>query len=254
MSPAPSLTAPESEHVPRPRAGCLRLFSANLWNGRADPEALAAIVGALAPDVVAVQELDRAQAAALSAVMPHGTLEPASDYTGMGIALRHPGSVRRICLPVRDARATEVAVPGSNGNGQSIEVINIHVQAPHVFPVPSTFLRRRGQLRGLQRHLDATPRRRRVVVGDFNATPGWPVYERIAARLTDAAVSFARRHGRPPERTWGPWPSAPRLLRIDHAFVSGLAVEYFRLVLVPGSDHRAILIDVAVEEEEVLAS
>lgn len=241
------LTAHGVDGVAPPGPGVLRLVSANLWNGRADPSAFAALVEALAPDVVAVQELDPEQAVALSAVMPHGTLEPANDHTGMGIALRRPAQVRRIRLPCRDARAVEIPAFCADGDGQSIEVINVHVKAPHVWPRPSVFLQRRGQLRGLQRHLDATPRRRRVVLGDFNATPGWPVYDRLAARLTDAAVSFARRNGRPAQPTWGPWPNAPRLLRIDHAFVAGLHVEDFRLVRVAGADHRAILVDVVME-------
>jgi endonuclease/exonuclease/phosphatase family metal-dependent hydrolase len=225
-----------------------RLVSANLWNGRADADAFAALVDELGADAVAVQELGFGQAEALGRVMPYGQLDPADDYTGLGIALRRPGGVWRLPLPCRDARVTDVSLDGTDdGSAAPIEIVNVHIQAPH-FPIrPTTYLQRYGQLRGLQRHLDASPERRRAVVGDFNATPIWPVYRRFAARLTDAAVEWARRHGRRPEPTWAPWPGAPRMLRIDHVFVRGLWVSGFQTIPVAGADHWAIVVDLEVE-------
>jgi endonuclease/exonuclease/phosphatase (EEP) superfamily protein YafD len=227
-----------------PGAGVLRLLSANLWNGAADPFAFAALVEAVEPDVVAVQELTEAQAAALGAVMPHGRLEPACNFKGMGIALRRPGEVRHIELPYRNARIAEVSLQLAGGLAHAIEVINVHVQAPHLWPIPAGLFLRRGQLRGIERYLDGSPARSRIVVGDFNATPVWPMYRRFARRFSDAAVAVAERQGRVPQRTWGPWHGSPRLFRIDHAFVAGLHVEDFRVLPVTGADHSAIVIDV----------
>jgi endonuclease/exonuclease/phosphatase family metal-dependent hydrolase len=239
-----------TDRAPSLAAASVRLVSANLWNGYADAEAFAAMVDELGADVVAVQELGFRQAEVLGRTMPYGQLDPADDYTGLGIALRRPGKVWRLPLPVRDARLTEVTLDGSGGAPESIEIVNIHIQAPH-FPItPRTHLQRRGQLQGLERHLDAAPRRRRAVVGDFNATAIWPVYRRVAARMTDAAVEWARRHGRAPEPTWGPWPSAPRLLRIDHAFVHGLHVREFRTIRFAGGDHSALVIDLELGKEQ----
>ena len=222
--------------------GLFRLVSANLWNGAADAEAFAALVDRLRADVVAVQELDGRQAAALARVLPHGLLEPDWKYRGMGIALRQPATVRRIPLPCRDARVTEIEI----GN-EAIEIINVHVQAPHSPPTWGSFRRRRLQLRGLQRYIAAHPGRRRAVVGDLNATPWWPLYRRLAAQLSDAAVDAARRNAHGPQPTWGPWSGAPRLLRIDHALVSDLTVEDFRVVDIVGSDHSAIVVDLSIE-------
>jgi len=84
----------------------------------------------------------------------------------------------------------------------------------------------------------------RVLVGDFNATPVWPVYRRIASVLSDAALMVARRRGERPRNTWGPWAGSPRLLRIDHAMVEGVGVEDLQVVHVPGSDHSAVVVDV----------
>jgi endonuclease/exonuclease/phosphatase (EEP) superfamily protein YafD len=227
--------------------GTLRIVSANLWNGRADAESFAGLVGELGADVVLVQELGFRQAEALARVLPHGQLDPADDYTGLGIALRRPAEVWRLPLPCRDARVTEVEIRAASGTAESVEIINVHIQAPHLAFSPITYRQRWGQLRGIVRYLDATPRPRRAVLGDLNATPVWPVYRRLAARLNDAAVEWARRHGREPERTWGPWPSAPRLLRIDHAFVRGLVPRGFRTLRFAGADHSALVVDVAAE-------
>ncbi len=223
-----------------------RLVTANLWNGAADPAAFAAQIEELGADIVAVQELSAAQADALARVLPYGVLEPADDCSGMGIALRRPGSVRRLALPCRDARVAEVEIATAGGADVSVEIINIHVQAPHSAVPWRTINKRAGQWRGLQQHLDATPNRRRAVVGDFNATPRFPFYRNMVARLTDAAVDAAQRHGGRIKATWGPTPKARRLLRIDHVFVHGLAVHEFRVVPVKGGDHSAVFVDLSV--------
>jgi endonuclease/exonuclease/phosphatase family metal-dependent hydrolase len=126
----------------------------------------------------------------------------------------------------------------------TVELLTVHVEAPHTQPSWRTALHRRGQCRGLLRHFAATPQHPRVLVGDLNSTPNWPLYRRLAHHLRDAAVVAASRNGGHTGRTWGPWPSAPRLLRIDHAFVHRVEVLDFRVVPVRGGDHSAIVLDI----------
>lgn len=229
-----------------PGNGRFRLVSANLAHGKADAEAFARLVRALEADVVAVQELVAAQADALGRVMPFGRLDPARDYKGMGIALRSPGTVGRIPLPYRAAYAATLGAADGPGGGEVIEIVNVHIAAPHAPPFGFAFRHRDAQVRALEEYLDAAPAGRRAVVGDLNATPLWPVYRRLAARLTDAAVEAARGNGGHVRATWGPWPGSPRLLRIDHVFVSGLAVRRVRVVPIEGSDHSAVVVDLLV--------
>jgi endonuclease/exonuclease/phosphatase family metal-dependent hydrolase len=139
----------------------------------------------------------------------------------------------------------------------------MHFAAPHtIHPKPGLF-QRPGQMSQMLRHIrqagsrarsvpeagegsDAAPQR--IVVGDFNATPAWPLYWRMASQFTDAAVAVAMQSGRRTQRTWGPGPDAPRLLRIDHGFVSnGMRVDEFLVVPVRGSDHSAIVMDVLLD-------
>lgn len=221
----------------------IRVFSGNLWWGKADPDGLIALIREHAIDVFAAQELGFENAEAIASELPHGRLEPDPTYHGMGIALRAPAKCERIPLYFRDARRA-VLDPGDwPGLAHPIDLLNVHFQAPHSLrPFPPPWVRWR-QLRGLERHLGENPARSRAIVGDYNASPIWPLYRRLAGRFQDGALEVARREGRRPEPTWGPKPESRRWLRIDHAFVDGLAVERFRVLAIPGSDHSGILFE-----------
>jgi endonuclease/exonuclease/phosphatase family metal-dependent hydrolase len=225
---------------PAPPPSRLRVLSANLANGRAHAEAFAALVDTVAPHVVVVQELAPPQADALARVMAFGKLEPAWNHHGMGVALRDPGTVEWIQLPYRSALVGELPSPDGL---EPVEVVNLHLAAPHVQPMPRRLHERRGQVRGILAYLDAVPRRRRVLAGDLNATPLWPAYRRLLTRFDDAAVQAAQRLGRRPDRTWGPWSGSPRLLRIDHVLVRGLVASATRVLPLRGSDHSALVAD-----------
>ena len=228
------------------KRGHLRVLSANLWQGRANHQALARQIEDLDVDAVAVQELSPDQAGAISEVLPCGKLEASLDRGGMGIALRHPGNVQRLHLCNRDAHVVELLPDDWPDLPDRLELINVHFQAPHGFPQWRALARRRVQLRTLTAYLQDVPIPRRAVVGDFNSTPIWPVYRSLASRLDDAALLHAEMTGSRPGRTWGPWHGAPRLLRIDHAFLHGLSVERFEVVEVAGSDHSGILTDLRI--------
>jgi endonuclease/exonuclease/phosphatase family metal-dependent hydrolase len=223
----------------------LRILSANLMGGNANPQAFAEVVRTLGVDIAAVQELSAEQAEALREILPFGTLRPSRDYNGMGIALRRPARDTRLELSHRNAPIAELDPSEWTEITAPVEVVNVHITAPHMMPTWRTVARRRAQLRGLLAYLDATPSRRQLIVGDFNATPLWPVYRRIARRRLDAVRIDTERRGQRAAPTWGPGSSAPRLLRIDHAFIQGLQVERSQVIPIKGSDHSAVMIEVS---------
>ncbi len=223
--------------------GSVRLLTANLWNGRADAKGFAELVQRLEADVVAVQEITPEQARELERVLPHGRVEPACDHSGMGFALRHPGELDRLPLPDRPARIARLdpsawpALPGP------LEILNVHLTAPHLWPPWRSLALRRHQVRALAAYLETAPEVSRALAGDLNATPLWPAYRRLARRLADAAHVAGGARG----RTWGPGARGPRLLRIDHVLIGRLEVERIEVVAVPGSDHSAVVADLAPE-------
>lgn len=226
-------------------AGSIRVLSGNLWWGRADPEGLIDLIREYQVDVFAAQELGHENAEAISSELPYGCLEPSDEFHGMGIALRRPATYERVSLHMRDARRAVLQPADWPGLERAVDLINVHFHAPHAIrPFPSGLVRWR-QARDLDKFIEANPSDTRLIVGDYNATPHWPLYQRYARRFSDGAIAAAQREGRAVEATWGPTPGSPRLLRIDHAMVRGLEVESFRVVGIPGSDHSALVFDCA---------
>jgi len=221
----------------------LRILTANLLNGRADPTALAEILEQERIDVAAVQELGSRQVPAIESVLPCGKLEARDDHCGMGIALRHPAEVTRLPLRDRDARVARLGTGDWPGLPGLVEVLNVHLQAPHARPFKS-FSIRRDQVAGIERYLEGQGPARRILVGDLNATPVWPAYRRLAARLPDLVAGHAEERGHTARRTWGPWPGAPRLLRIDHALGAAVRAAHVERIEIPGSDHSAVLLEI----------
>jgi len=219
-------------------------------NGRADPEAFADLVRSSGADAVVVQELSPEQARALAGVLPHGRFEPARDFTGMGIALRHAAEFDRVVLTYRDARVARLDPAHWPALTGGLEIVNVHMASPAFGPRAwNRFRYRRDQCRRLVEYLDATAGRTRAVLGDFNATPAWPLYQRVAGRLEDLALSHARSRSAKPAKTWARWVGGPSLLRIDHCFGSGLRVDDFQVVAIRGSDHSGLVVDLSVEEQ-----
>jgi endonuclease/exonuclease/phosphatase (EEP) superfamily protein YafD len=216
----------------------LRILTANLWNGRAEPQALAEVIAAAAPDVVLAQELSPEQAYVIEAQLPHGVLLPRRDMHGMGLSLRRPAQVSLLPLPRRPALVARLPPAHFESLSTPLEIINVHMSAPTRL---SRLVLRRAQLAGLRRHLAAAPVPR-VLAGDLNSFRLMPAYRSLRAFLSDAALEH-RPFGAP---TWSPRASWPRLLRIDHVLTHGVRVVELEVVRIAGSDHSALIATLAL--------
>jgi endonuclease/exonuclease/phosphatase family metal-dependent hydrolase len=217
----------------------LRVLTANLYAERLDLDGFRLLLKDLNPDVAVVQELSFAAADVLAEFLPHGLLIPEDGHDGRGLALKAPADLQLLPMAYRDGLIAILDPPDWPG---SVEIVNVHMANPILWPPWASLRLRRQQLDALMAHL-AEPAVR-LVAGDFNASPAWPVYRRLAAHLDDAAMLLAKQQGSRPARTWGPIPGTPRMLRIDHVFVEKLEPVNLRAVDLPGSDHSGLLVEV----------
>jgi len=219
----------------------IRLLSCNLYNGRADPAALAEVLSSTAPDVVATQELAPNAAAVLRDALPYGRLEPSINYRGMGISLRYPADVAPFALPHRDGLIATLDPSAWPALDSALDIVSLHLANPIDRPFGATRRIRRDQVAAVVRHVARTSSPI-AIVGDLNATPAWPVYRRLIRVLRDGVHDTGSTH-----RTWGPTWWFPRVLRIDHALVrGGVSVTNATTVRLRGADHSGLLVDLDV--------
>jgi len=217
----------------------LRVLSCNLFYGRADARALLELVESESVDLVCAQELSPRVAARLAAFLPHGDIEQVPHHCGNGIASRFRVTTRRIPLPHRSGCVARLSPEHWPALSADVEIVNVHLAAPHVWPWFPNRLRRAHQVEALLADRRSAGDVAQALLGDLNATPAWPAYRRLAAGYRDAATG----HGG--GRTW---PRVRRLglnglWRIDHCFVKGLEAVSLRTVDLPGSDHMGLLVE-----------
>lgn len=223
----------------------VRVLTANLGMGQADPAALVTLAGNSA-DVVAVQEMtqeaaDGLSAAGMDTVFPHRVIVPAPMASGIGIWSRHPivhsGRIDGYAMPMI---GTRIRIPGVRVD---TTVLSVHLAAPWPMPIgawrsditlfPDT-LHEIGRTAGAGAV---------IVAGDFNATYEMaPFRELLDTGYGDAGVdaragltrSYPGRGQRPP------------LIGIDHILTKNSTASTAQTVVVPGADHRGLLATVRV--------
>ncbi len=208
----------------------LRILSTNLLVDRADVDDLRRVIDETDPDVIATQEMGPVTAKVVRETHEYGHLDPRPDSYGMGIATKRPTDVRRLALEDRSGWVARIA--------DAVEIVNIHL----INPVDRLWLEKRrsrrrqvAQVGEYVAGLDIPY----VVIGDMNASPGWAEYRLLSSLGADAALTTGT--DRP---TWGPFTFGAGLLRIDHAFVSGVQPVRTSAVRIRGTDHRALIVDI----------
>ncbi len=213
----------------------LRILTANLYSGRADPAGFAAALAATEPDVVAIQELAPNAAVVLANWGESRLLDPNEETTGMGLAVQVPADLTRLEFPSRNP--VRARFDGSRWGFGEIDVINAHLVNPIARPFLTSKRLRSQELAALQSVMEE-PTDTRIVVGDLNSSPAWPLYRRLSEIAIDGAVAAGM-----PKRTWGYFPSSPPMLRIDHVFVQGARCIRTDVLKIAGADHRALVAD-----------
>ncbi|MBL6274951.1 endonuclease/exonuclease/phosphatase family protein [Micromonospora fiedleri] len=223
----------------------VRLLTANLLAGAADPAAVVDLVRTERVDVLVVQEFTPSAQAeldrlGLDRLLPYRHLNPVVGTPGSGLYARHPisgGGIRTLRggWGFTQAYAT-VAVPGA----PEVRVESAHPAAPYA--VDQT-----GYWRAdLAAQPPATPQGAlSILAGDFNATlDHGPLRALLRTGYVDAGAAV----GAGLVGTWGPY-DGDRIppVTIDHVLVDRrIAVRDVTVHPLPGSDHRMILAELAL--------
>jgi endonuclease/exonuclease/phosphatase (EEP) superfamily protein YafD len=235
------LLAPRWTPEPPPAAGTpLRVMSANLLFGGADPEQLTDLVRRERPDILTLVELTpqavaNLERAGLDRELPYRVLDLRSLAAGSGIYARRP-------LHADGEAATTFAAPAATiaVGGRTVSVVAAHTVPP-----------RPGSIGTWKADLDALAAKTVkagdpvVAAGDFNATLDHPSFLRFlsATGLRDAHDA----RGRGLVRTWPEGERVPAFAQLDHVLVSGaLGVRAVREHRLADSDHRTVVAELVL--------
>ena len=227
-------TRPVAQPRVEPGAGrTVRMMSANCLKGRADPDALVALVRELRPDVLAIQEqnrgfIGRLERADLTELLPHRVLAPGGRDADAGLLAAHP-LVRAdldAALP-SEFVAARMTLP----DGSAVPLMSVH-------PIPPFGPRRTARWASNLRDVPGPrgPMAGGLVAGDFNGTLDHPEFRALLGRgWRDAG----RERGAGLLPTWGGY--GVLRLTLDHVLVPpGARVVGYRVDRLKGSDHRVI--------------
>nr|MDT0663026.1 endonuclease/exonuclease/phosphatase family protein [Micromonospora sp. DSM 115978] len=221
----------------------LRVMTANLLAGAADPDAVLALVRRHRVEVLAVQEFTPDAEAALDRLgladlLPHRQVNPEPGTTGSGLYARFSlvdGGTRRNAGGFTQSYAT-LAVPGAG----PVLVESVHPLAPYAIAALPDW---RADLRAQPSADPAGPPR--ILAGDFNATLDHVLLRQLLATgYVDAAAST----GAGLAGTWGPYDGnrIPPVV-IDHVLVDRrIGVRDAAVRPLPGSDHRAVVAELVL--------
>jgi endonuclease/exonuclease/phosphatase (EEP) superfamily protein YafD len=215
----------------------LRVISANLYEGRADPSALVRSAGERA-DVFVTQELTpqeagRLSAAGLDAIFPYRWLDPRDEASGVGLWSRSP---------LRDARriggyrfallSAQVEVPGT---ATAPTVVAAHIPAP--WPIDG-WLRELDRLPAtLLEVAEQTSGGSTIVAADLNSTTDMRPFRDL---LRNGYQDAAEQSGAGLQPTFPANQGLPPVVAVDHVLTRNCTAASLRTFAIPGSDHRGL--------------
>jgi len=214
-----------------------RLMSYNVWFRTNGEQRVADYLEQSGADVIVLQELTRARAEKLRALLPsypHAYLDAAQPH-GTAIFSRWPvASAAPLALGTGGSRASLVRI---RWRGVEVTVLGVHIHWPIT---PGTYALRNTELAALA-EFARTQAGPLLISGDLNATPWSPHFREAveASGLTDCARGYG---------LLTTWPSQvpPLGLRLDHCLVS----KHWRTATITtgprlGSDHVATIANLA---------
>jgi endonuclease/exonuclease/phosphatase (EEP) superfamily protein YafD len=215
----------------------VRVLALNVLTENRDHAAVARLIAATGPDVIVLVEVDATWLAALAdatAEYPGRIEHPRRDNFGVAVYARWP----LVGATIHDLGGVPAAVVALGPEAAGLTVIAAHVLPPVDGAAAAAEATQLDALAELARARTGPL----IVAGDLNATPWSRRFRRVVARsgLRDSRAGFGIQASFPAALGWAGIP-------IDHALVSAeIAVVDRRVGPDVGSDHRPILVDLAI--------
>lgn len=229
------------------RAGAeVTVMALNVGSSGGDAAAIVAETNARRVDVLALPELSPTNLAALEAAglgsrFPYRVLDVDWAGTGSGIFSRLPlEPVRRVPGSIFYQSRAMLGIPGL---ARRLHLTAVHVDSPRPGHTP-IWRDELQQLGDVPLALpDAPPA---ILLGDFNASQDHREFrDLLDTGFTDAAEAAGL--GLAP--TWPANSRIPPFVAVDHVLVSpGIRVLTFATVALPGTDHMAVVAELAVTD------
>jgi endonuclease/exonuclease/phosphatase (EEP) superfamily protein YafD len=233
-----------SRSPPAAGARSVRLVSFNVHVANGDMARVAAYLESLEADIAVFQELTRAHADQLAALLPRLSHRyPGEDPLAPDVLMLSRWPLVAPQLATRDGLVLAVRADVDLGD-RRLRLYGAHLYWP---VVPESARVRNAQLAALGRELVECPGPC-VVVGDFNITP-WSSHYRDLLK-NSGVRDCARGQGWLP--TWNSKLPAMLRIRIDHCLVAGaIGIESVRVGESQGSDHFATIYDLSVDYQRL---
>jgi endonuclease/exonuclease/phosphatase (EEP) superfamily protein YafD len=234
-----------SEGKTSAQATPLRVMTANMMLGSADPNALVK-TAAHSADIVALQELTpeavgRLQAANLESSFPYRFVYPVEGGGGTGLWSLYP-----LLAPTIVRGFAMVFIKARINLGRNVDAPWLLV-AHLAGPWPQAITGWNQDMDALRTTMDATAKVAGddsvIIVGDFNSTIDMQPFRQL---LQNGYVDAAQSTGARTILTFPQGAPIPPFLGIDHALIRNCSATAVRAVPSPGSDHRALLVDIDV--------
>jgi endonuclease/exonuclease/phosphatase (EEP) superfamily protein YafD len=216
----------------------LRVLTVNLFQRPGAAERLVALARRTHPDVISLQEVTAPVAralrrAGLGDVLRNHIVEP--RITGWGSALYANRPLEQVPAVRDGAVAARMRISGA----PPLELRTVHPLPPRTPDAVSVW---QHYLRALP---PATPTGAvRILAGDFNATLDHAELRDVIGRGYEDA---GERIGSGLEGTWPSNRDIPPAITIDHVLADArCGIRSYRVLKVQGSDHRALLVDIAL--------
>jgi endonuclease/exonuclease/phosphatase (EEP) superfamily protein YafD len=217
----------------------LRVLSANLREGKADAGLL--VSSARQADILSFQELtpgeaDRLSAAGLDATFPYRWLDARDGARGVGLWSRFPmHTTKRIGAYVMGFVSAQLQVPGVS---KDLTFVVVHIPGPWPWPVDDWLRDLRRMPDTLLEEAEAAGSGAVVVAGDLNSTFDMRPFR---ALLRNGYRDAAAQSGAGIAPTFPAGRRLPPFLALDHILTRGCTATSLRTIMLPGSDHRALV-------------